>query len=76
MSAEPTPSPTEAVFMSQTLHEVTMYYPMRAVRTRHHKLIHNLHYAMPFPIDQDLYASPAFQVTSRAIKSWMDHTIL
>lgn len=35
---------------------------MRAVRTRRYKLLHNLHYAMPFPIDQDLYVSPTFQV--------------
>lgn len=38
-----------------------MYYPMRAVRTRRYKLIHNLNFGMPFPIDQDLYVSPTFQ---------------
>lgn len=50
-----------AVFGSHELHEVTMYYPMRAVRTDVFKLIHNLHYRMPFPVDQDLYLAPAFQ---------------
>lgn len=49
------------VFASQSLHEVTMYYPMRAVRTRQHKLIENLNYKMPFPIDQDFFISPTFQ---------------
>lgn len=49
------------IFASHNLHEVTMYYPMRAVRTEHHKLIHNLNYGMPFPIDQDFYISPSFQ---------------
>ncbi|XP_013169197.1 PREDICTED: N-sulphoglucosamine sulphohydrolase [Papilio xuthus] len=58
---EPAYSEAEAVFGSQTHHEVSMYYPMRAVRTRRYKLLHNLHYAMPFPIDQDLYVSPTFQ---------------
>lgn len=41
-----------------------MYYPMRAVRSRRYKLIHNLNYGMPFPIDQDLYLSPTFQVVN------------
>ncbi|EZA55070.1 N-sulfoglucosamine sulfohydrolase [Ooceraea biroi] len=50
-----------AVFASQTHHEVTMYYPMRAIRTKHYKLIHNINYRMPFPIDQDFYVSPTFQ---------------
>ncbi|KAI5634862.1 sulfatase domain-containing protein [Phthorimaea operculella] len=55
------PNDEAAVFASQTHHEVTMYYPMRAVRTRRYKLIHNLNYGMPFPIDQDLYVSATFQ---------------
>ncbi|CAK9799741.1 N-sulphoglucosamine sulphohydrolase [Anthophora quadrimaculata] len=50
-----------AVFASQTHHEVTMYYPMRAIRTKRYKLIHNINYKMPFPIDQDFYVSPTFQ---------------
>ncbi|XP_014285239.1 N-sulphoglucosamine sulphohydrolase isoform X1 [Halyomorpha halys] len=54
-------SEQKAVFVSHNLHEVTMYYPMRAVRTNKYKLIHNLNYRMPFPIDQDFYISPTFQ---------------
>ncbi|XP_041978598.1 N-sulphoglucosamine sulphohydrolase [Aricia agestis] len=61
LDKEPPASPLDAVFFSQTHHEVTMYYPMRAIRTRTHKLLHNLNYGMPFPIDQDLYVSPTFQ---------------
>ncbi|CAN7950041.1 unnamed protein product, partial [Ixodes hexagonus] len=49
------------VFASQSLHEATMYYPMRAIRHRGFKLIHNLGFKMPFPIDQDFYMSPTFQ---------------
>lgn len=52
---------SEAVFSSQSLHEITMYYPMRTVRTRKYRLIQNLNYKMPFPIDQDFYLSPTFQ---------------
>ena len=52
----------EALFGSHNLHEVTMYYPMRYVRTRRHKLIHNLNYKSTFPIDQDFYLSSTFQV--------------
>ncbi|GBP30761.1 N-sulphoglucosamine sulphohydrolase [Eumeta japonica] len=58
---ESAPSEDEAIFASHTHHEVTMYYPMRAIRTRRYKLIHNINFGAPFPIDQDLYASPTFQ---------------
>ncbi len=51
----------ESVYASHNLHEVTMYYPMRVVRTQQYKLIHNLNYKMPFMIDQDFYVSPTFQ---------------
>lgn len=40
---------------------------MRAIRTKRYKLIHNLNYKMPFPIDQDFYISPTFQVTSLSL---------
>lgn len=49
------------VFASHNLHEVTMYYPMRVVRSEKFKLIQNLNYKMPFPIDQDFFISPTFQ---------------
>ncbi len=38
-----------------------MYYPTRSVHQGSYHLLHNLHYRMPFPIDQDLYVSPTFQ---------------
>lgn len=49
------------VFGSHNFHEVTMTYPMRVVRTKRYKLIHNLNYKSMFPIDQDFYVSPTFQ---------------
>lgn len=51
----------ETVFASHNLHEMTMYYPMRVVRTKNYKLIQNLNFKMPFPIDQDFFISPTFQ---------------
>lgn len=41
--------------------QVTMYYPIRSIYQGVFHLLHNLHYRMPFPIDQDLYVSPTFQ---------------
>lgn len=58
---EPPVDPDHAVFASQSYHEITMAYPMRAVRTKRYKLIHNLNYQLPFPIDQDFFVSPTFQ---------------
>lgn len=54
--------PSSAIYASQNYHEITMNYPMRAIRTKRYKLIHNLNYYAPFPIDQDFYVSPTFQV--------------
>lgn len=51
----------DTVYASHNLHEITMYYPMRVIRTTQYKLIHNLNFLMPFPIDQDFYVSPTFQ---------------
>lgn len=51
----------DTVYASHNLHEATMYYPMRVIRTREYKLIENLNYLMPFAIDQDFFISPCFQ---------------
>lgn len=50
-----------SLFFSHTVHEISMYYPMRAIRKKRYKLIHNLNYFSPFPIDQDFYLSPTFR---------------
>ena len=55
---EPTTGYDKA-FSSHNLHEVTMYYPMRVLRTKQYRLIHNLNYKMPYPIAQDIYYSPS-----------------
>ncbi|XP_054987842.1 N-sulphoglucosamine sulphohydrolase [Sorex araneus] len=58
LRAEP---PWDTVFGSQSHHEVTMAYPMRSVQRGRLRLLHNLHFQAPFPVDQDLYVSPTFQ---------------
>uniref|UniRef100_A0A8K9Y453 N-sulfoglucosamine sulfohydrolase (sulfamidase) n=1 Tax=Oncorhynchus mykiss TaxID=8022 RepID=A0A8K9Y453_ONCMY len=59
--SEPSPAAWKTVYASQSLHEVTMYYPIRSIHQGAYRLLHNLHYRMPFPIDQDFYVSPTFQ---------------
>lgn len=51
----------EEVYGSHTFHEVTMYYPMRTIRTRKYKLIFNIAQPLPFPTAQDLFNSPTWQ---------------
>jgi N-sulfoglucosamine sulfohydrolase len=51
----------DVVYGSHQFHEVTMYYPMRMVRTRTHKLIVNLANELPYPVAQDLYNSDTWQ---------------
>lgn len=51
----------DEVYASHSLHEITMYYPMRSYRNKQYKLIKNLNFKMPFPIDQDFFVSPTFQ---------------
>lgn len=51
----------DAVFGSHQFHEVTMYYPMRMVRTRQYKYILNLAHPLEYPHASDLWASPTWQ---------------
>ena len=60
LNAEPTTG-YDTAFSSHTFHECTMYYPMRVVRDKSHRLIHNLNFKMPYPIASDLFGSPTFQ---------------
>lgn len=53
------------VFASHSLHEVTGYYPMRVVRTRRWKLIHNIAWKLDHPTAADLHASATWQATLR-----------
>lgn len=58
---EERPAGWDSVYCSNTFHEITMYYPVRAVRTRTRKLILNIAHPLPFPFASDLYHSPSWQ---------------
>jgi len=51
----------DEVHASHTFHEVTMYYPMRVVRTLRYKLIWNLAHELPFPFASDLWNASTWQ---------------
>lgn len=55
----------DEVYASHTFHEITMYYPMRVMRTPRYKLILNLAHPLPFPFASDLEASATWQSISR-----------
>ena len=55
------PDGWDEVTASHTFHEITMYYPMRVVRTRTHKLIWNIAHGLPYPFASDLWAAPTWQ---------------
>jgi N-sulfoglucosamine sulfohydrolase len=48
------------IFASHTLHEIQMYYPMRAVRTPEYKLIWNLAHELTYPVSADIRKSPSW----------------
>lgn len=49
------------IYASHTFHEITMYYPMRSVRSGDYKLIWNAAYQLPYPFASDLWASSTWQ---------------
>ncbi len=55
------PDGWDELFLSHTFHEVTMYYPMRAVIGGRYKYIVNFANELPFPFASDLYASATWQ---------------
>ena len=64
------------IFASHTMHEITMPYPMRAIRTRKHKLIWNLDYGATYQNAADLYNSPTWQgILSRNLKRMGKRTV-
>jgi N-sulfoglucosamine sulfohydrolase len=58
---QPAPAGWAVVFGSHQYHEVTMYYPMRMVRTRTHKYILNLAHPLEYPSASDLWGSDMWQ---------------
>jgi N-sulfoglucosamine sulfohydrolase len=55
------PAGWEEVHFSHTYHEITMYYPVRGMRTRRYKYMRNLFPELEFPHASDLWASSTWQ---------------
>src|SRR5690606_3900582 len=55
----------DEIYASHTFHEVTMYYPMRVVRTRRYKLIWNIAHPLAYPFASDLWEAPTWQEVYR-----------
>ncbi|AWB64927.1 heparan N-sulfatase [Saccharobesus litoralis] len=53
----------DQVYGSHTFHEITMYYPMRSIRTRDYKLIWNIASGLQYPFASDLQVSSTWQST-------------
>lgn len=51
----------DEIFLSHTFHEITNYYPMRAVVWGNYKLIFNIAHPLPFPFASDLQESATWQ---------------
>ena len=58
---ESSPKGWDEVYFSHTFHEITMCYPMRGMRTRKYKYLHNLIHDQVYPFASDLYDSPTWQ---------------
>jgi N-sulfoglucosamine sulfohydrolase len=58
---EANPTGWDRIFASHQFHEITMYYPMRAIRTREYKYILNIANELSIPHASDLYNSPTWQ---------------
>lgn len=70
------PDGWDVIFASHTFHEITMYYPMRVIRTRRYKLILNLAHQLDYPFASDLYASKTWQgVLRRQDKMFGNRTV-
>jgi N-sulfoglucosamine sulfohydrolase len=53
----------DEIYASHTFHEVTMYYPMRVIRSGRYKLIWNIAHPLPFPFASDLWNAATWQDT-------------
>jgi N-sulfoglucosamine sulfohydrolase len=70
------PAGWDEVFGSHQFHEITMYYPMRMIRTRTHKYILNLAHELPFPTAQDLYDGLTWQGILKRNDTMLGHRSL
>jgi len=59
------PQGWDEIYASHTFHEITMYYPMRVVRSKNYKLIFNIAYRLEYPFASDLWAASTWQSVYR-----------
>lgn len=62
---EEKPADRGPIFASHTFHEVTMYYPVRVIRSGKYKLSLNLAHELSFPFASDLFSGATWQDTLR-----------
>jgi len=70
----------DEVYASHSMHEITMYYPMRVLQEKRFKLIYNIAHELTYPQALDLYQSYTWQyllqhhidsLGSRSIQSFL-----
>lgn len=59
----------DKMYASHTFHEITMYYPMRAMRKGDYKIIWNIAYQLEYPFASDLWVSSTWQSVLRNNKN-------
>ena len=63
------PEGWDEVFASHQFHEIHMYYPMRAVRTRQYAYIRNLAPERAYPLAKDILDSPSWKaILARGVR--------
>lgn len=62
---QPNPLGWDERLLSHCLHEVTMYYPMRTLRTRRYKLIWNIAWRLEYPLPIDTLQRATWTETLR-----------
>jgi N-sulfoglucosamine sulfohydrolase len=66
---ETDPTGWDEVYYSHCFHEVTNYFPYRALRGRQYKFVRHLAHQLPTPLPSDLFRSPTWQaVRQRGIE--------
>jgi N-sulfoglucosamine sulfohydrolase len=67
LDADPAPGAwRDTAFGSHQFHSLYAYYPTRSMRTRTHRLIHNLNYNLKFPILEDVANTEIWRALSEA----------
>ncbi|MGJ8697508.1 MAG: sulfatase family protein [Verrucomicrobiaceae bacterium] len=62
---KPSPTGWDEIYAAHNFHELTMYYPMRVIRSGNYKLIWNIAYRLEYPFASDLWAASTWQANYR-----------